>query len=229
MDFTTNRSGQSRVNGTVSAPQPNQPINKNTGNDMGGKPKHVLRVGGKWWKLSFLTLLYSGTILVVALLLYINIGSPAQEAKYVEKNKLQAVFVNVNGTNGGQVYFGNIKDLNSQYVRLTNVFYIQNQQTGTTQSSQSYTLVKLGCELHGPEDQMIINRDQVFFWENLKSDGQVAQKVADYYKQNPKGQDCSASSSSSSTSQSGASTQSSTNSASAATGTTGSSAATKKP
>jgi len=49
--------------------------------------------------------------------------------------------------------------------------------------------------LHGPEDQMLINRDQITFWENLKSDGQVAKAVGDYVKANPNGQTCSTSSS----------------------------------
>jgi hypothetical protein len=52
------------------------------------------------------------------------------------------------------------------------------------------SLVKLGCELHGPEDEMLINRSQIVFWENLKEDGQVTQAVAEYIEQNPDGQDC---------------------------------------
>jgi hypothetical protein len=100
--------------------------------------------------------------------------------------------VNVNGTNGGQVYFGHITSLTPQFIHLTNVFYIQNQATDqNSQATGSYNLVKLGCELHGPEDEMIINRSEVFFWENLKSSSQVAQKAAEFYKQNPNGQKCS--------------------------------------
>ena len=45
-------------------------------------------------------------------------------------------------------------------------------------------LQKLGSELHGPEDQMVINRDQVQFWENLKDDGQVVKAITTY-KANP--------------------------------------------
>jgi hypothetical protein len=37
---------------------------------------------------------------------------------------------------------------------------------------------------------MVINQEQVIFWENLKTDGQVAKAVADYQKQNPNGQKC---------------------------------------
>jgi hypothetical protein len=38
---------------------------------------------------------------------------------------------------------------------------------------------------------MVINRSEVEFWENLKSDGQVAKAVAQYQKANPNGQTCS--------------------------------------
>jgi hypothetical protein len=39
---------------------------------------------------------------------------------------------------------------------------------------------------------MILNRDQVLFWENLKSDGQVTEAVKKYVEANPNGQDCKA-------------------------------------
>ncbi|MGH7233984.1 MAG: hypothetical protein ACREF7_00865, partial [Candidatus Saccharimonadales bacterium] len=50
--------------------------------------------------------------------------------------------------------------------------------------------VKLGCELHAPYDQMVINMSQVTFWENLQSTGQVAKAVAQYDKTYPHGQTC---------------------------------------
>lgn len=174
----------------------------------------------KWVRYATVALLFSVTILVVSVVAYIGFKGQSNEFKYVNKNEYQAVFVNVTGTSGGQVYFGHIQSITDKYVNLTNVFYIQGQSsssTGTQSSQSSYTLVKLGCELHAPEDQMILNHDQVFFWENLKNSGQVATKIADYYKANPNGTTCnssstssSSSSSSSSTSQTGSSTQNNT-------------------
>jgi len=67
---------------------------------------------------------------------------------------------------------------------------VQPNQSTNSATSNDVSLVKLGCELHGPEDEMLINRDQVIFWENLKADGQVAKAVAEYQKQNPNGQKC---------------------------------------
>ena len=37
---------------------------------------------------------------------------------------------------------------------------------------------------------MLINRDQVTFWENLDKDGKVAKSIEEFKKANPKGPDC---------------------------------------
>ena len=111
------------------------------------------------------------------------------EEGFVDNSKLQAVFLNT-----GQVYFGKIKTLNSKYFVVKNIYYLQTSSgsTGATASSNtSVSLVKLGCELHEPFDQMVINATQVTFWENLQDNGQVAKAVATFQKQNPTGQKCS--------------------------------------
>lgn len=129
-------------------------------------------------------------VLAVVAIFTLGVGGTKAENSYVDKSKLQAVFLQT-----GQVYFGNVKDLNSKYVVLKNIYYLQTSSTGSSSSSSSsntnVSLVKLGCELHAPYDQMVINRDQVTFWENLQSDGQVAKAVATFQKDNPNGQKCS--------------------------------------
>lgn len=82
------------------------------------------------------------------------------------------------------------------FVNLKNIYYLtQATTTGTNGQSQAtgdYTLVKLGCQqIHYPSDQMLINRDQVTFWENLNKDGKVAKSIEEFVKQNPKGPNCS--------------------------------------
>jgi hypothetical protein len=113
------------------------------------------------------------------------------EQKFVDKTKLQAVFLN-----GGQVYFGNVLEVNNKFMRVGGIYYLrvnQQVQPGQTNASTSdVSLVKLGCELHGPSDAMVINREQIIFWENLKADGQVAKAVTEFNKQNPNGQKCEA-------------------------------------
>ncbi|MBP7806948.1 hypothetical protein KA047_00435 [Candidatus Saccharibacteria bacterium] len=138
-----------------------------------------------------LVLLVSIAILVLSTSALLAFGKKdSKEGRYVDETKLQAVFLN-----GGQVYFGNIQNLNREYIRMGNIYYLRvNQQVqpgnNAKQSDQDISLVKLGCELHGPENQMVINREQVIFWENLKNDGQVAKAVKQYQEQNPDGQKC---------------------------------------
>lgn len=139
-------------------------------------------------------LLFSATALIVALCVYLVMGggNATNEKKFVDSSKMQAVFLN-----GGQVYFGKLKDLNKNYLRVTDIYYLRvnqqvqpNQQNNGQAQQNDISLVKLGCELHGPQDEMLVNREQVIFWENLKKDGQVAKAVAEYIKQNPNGQQC---------------------------------------
>jgi hypothetical protein len=150
---------------------------------------------GKRKKLSFervasIILLFAVTILAILLVVKVGTSTVSKESKYVDESKLQAVFLN-----GGQVYFGDITALNNQYLKLNNIYYLRVNQTvqpnqQNNQNNNDVSLVKLGCELHGPQDQMVINREQIIFWENLKTDGQVAKAVETYVKQNPDGQKC---------------------------------------
>ncbi len=142
-------------------------------------------------------LLFVVALLVAAVVWFIYASSPASQAKYVDRSKLQAVFLNT-----GQVYFGNVQALNKDYLVLTNVYYLQSSSssTSTTQSTQNQnvSLVKLGCELHMPYDRMVVNTTEITFWENLQSDGQVAKAVTQFQQQNPNGQKCSTTTNSSS-------------------------------
>jgi hypothetical protein len=102
----------------------------------------------------------------------------------VDSGKYQAVFF----TNG-QVYFGKLQLAGSDYMKLTEIYYLQtqagettaaNNPQETTNDQSNVQLIKLGDEIHGPEDQMVISKDQVLFYENLKSDGKVAQSIDKY-------------------------------------------------
>ena len=108
-------------------------------------------------------------------------------AASIDSSRYQAVFF----TNG-QVYFGKLRNLNGDYFRLNDVFYLQtktdeessNPQETSTEDNANVQLVKLGSEIHGPEDEMIISKDQVLFFENLKSDGKVSDSITRYLSEN---------------------------------------------
>ena len=161
-------------------------VNNNTSSSGGGRFKKLRN--GKWLNLASIVLLFSITIVIVAVAAAIAFSDAKREEKFVDKSKMQAVFLE-----NGQVYFGSITGLNSSYLNLSNIYYLrvnQQVQPGKEAAQNDVSLVKLGCELHGPEDLMTINREQVTFWENLKSDGQVAKAVEEFVKQNPNGQNC---------------------------------------
>lgn len=151
------------------------------------------KLQGKWSRVGVAAAAFVVAVLLFAMIVASVFGGTKAESKFVDTSKLQAVFLNT-----GQVYFGNLKSLNNKYAVLTNIYYLQTSATGANNQNANVTLVKLGCELHEPFDQMIINRDQVTFWENLQDNGQVAKAVATFKEQNPNGQKCADQSTSSS-------------------------------
>jgi hypothetical protein len=165
---------------------------------------------GKMMRIAYLVLLAGVAILLLCIVLGVGRnGSSTREAKYVDTSKYQAVFLN-----NGQVYFGSIKSLNDGYVRMSSIYYL----TQNGDNSSNYSLVKLGCQqIHDPLDQMVINRSQVTFWENLNADGKVVKSIQQFQKENPNGPDCSQVSNQ--TQASGSSSQSSQNSTNTGTGT----------
>jgi hypothetical protein len=141
-------------------------------------------------------------VLLVAIGWLIFNGSPTtSESKQVDSSKYQAVFLNGGATSGSvayTTYFGHITKLNDNYVVLKNVYYLTTSSTTTAQSQANPQLTKLGCQqLHSPYDEMVINRSQVAFWENLQDSGKVVQAIKQFVQQNPNGPNCSATSSSS--------------------------------
>lgn len=135
-----------------------------------------------------LAILIAGAVLLLGLL--VSIGwfvYRASTAASIDSGRYQAVFF----TNG-QVYFGKLKSMNSGYMRLTDIYYLQaqsdaneseNPQETSTQSSD-VQLIKLGNEVHGPEDEMIISKDQILFFENLKTSGKVSESIKQHQSQN---------------------------------------------
>lgn len=86
----------------------------------------------------------------------------------------QAVFLN-----NDQVYFGHLSWSRGK-AKLTDVHYMRvttvlQPQTNTPQ--QDLQIVKLGGELHGPEDGMFITKENIMFWENLRNDSAVVKSI----------------------------------------------------
>lgn len=93
----------------------------------------------------------------------------------------------------GQVYFGKMSNAGKQFVKLNDIYYLQlaqapqpeGQNTTQTQQQQQVSLVKLGNELHGPVDEMQINRDHILFYEEMKNEAKVVEAINRYKKEGP--------------------------------------------
>lgn len=160
-----------------------------------GQPERPSKPGGRRIKRRWLNTISFILLVAIALLVGVLIFKIAlsgkNESSLVDSAKYQAVFLE-----GGQVYFGKIKSMNNNYMTIDNVYYLRvngQQQTANqteSQAQQDVSLARLGCELHGPQDLMVINRSQVSFWENLKDEGKVVAAINDFVKKNPNGQKC---------------------------------------
>lgn len=98
----------------------------------------------------------------------------------VKRNSYQAIFLS-----DGQVYFGKLSNIKSDYLKMTDVYYLQsNSQTDATKESSEGRpqpqLIKLGSEIHGPEDMIKIRSQQVSYWENLKTDSKVSKAIEEF-------------------------------------------------
>ena len=94
----------------------------------------------------------------------------------IPKDSWQAVFLDNN-----QVYFGKLSETNKDYVALTNVYYLRTADSltgGADKTSQGINLVKLGGELHGPEDLIYIPKAKIMFWENLTANSSVVKTIS---------------------------------------------------
>lgn len=128
------------------------------------------------------------------------LGTGASSAK---PSGYQAVFLA-----NGQVYFGKLSDFAGTEPILRDVYYLKvgsvtetpktaevkidpkdKPATGsavkatpipTPSPKAGFTLVKLGEEIHGPQDEIKLNKDQILFVENLRDDSQVVSAIKRY-------------------------------------------------
>ena len=138
------------------------------------------------------TILWLVVILVAALLILTIFnglfGGGARNfgrlSDWADFSKYQAVFLS-----NGQVYFGKVTDANQQTLVLENIYYLrsagslqttQAKNSTSTPETDNFSLVKLGGEIHGPEDKMSINLSQVLFVEDLKYDSKVVEAIKAY-------------------------------------------------
>lgn len=121
-------------------------------------------------------------VLVGALLLW-SVYSKGDTG--IDSSKYQAILL----TNG-ESYIGKLDMLSNGYMQLTDVFYLK-PKTDVSDTSQQKTtdqndvqLIKFGDEVQGPEDKIVIAKDQIVYYQNLKTDGKVTQKIEEFKNPN---------------------------------------------
>lgn len=129
-----------------------------------------------------LMLLVIVVVVVAAIMFWKTEGDDVES---YSKDAYHAVFLSNN-----QVYFGKLAAVTNERVELTDIYYLQvNQQIQPVQQEQGaeaakpqsqLSLVKLGNEIHGPTDKMVINREQLLFYEELKGDSRVTKAIEQY-------------------------------------------------
>lgn len=113
------------------------------------------------------------TGLIFIIILGIVIGLAASMIRRIGVPKIDPNIYQSVILEGNQQYFGHLKNLNSRYPYLADVYYVRPGSNGA-----SPQLIKLGGELHGPEDMMYLNWKKVVFWENLRPDSEVVKGIA---------------------------------------------------
>lgn len=98
----------------------------------------------------------------------------------IETDKYQTVYLM-----NGQIYFGKLTALNDTQLKLTNVYFLQTNTTDETAADASddtaskAQLIKLSEAIYDPQDEMIISKSQMLYFQNLRDDGRAAQLIKD--------------------------------------------------
>ena len=117
-----------------------------------------------------------------------NTNYKTKLAEYIPieiKGEYNAIFL----TNG-QTYFGKIEEQDKELIKFTDIYYLRLTQDLHNQKfdelknplPDQLVLIKLGKELHGPQDTMYINKDQILFIEELQNNSMVVNAIKDYEK-----------------------------------------------
>ncbi|PIR87207.1 MAG: hypothetical protein COU11_01480 [Candidatus Harrisonbacteria bacterium CG10_big_fil_rev_8_21_14_0_10_49_15] len=135
-------------------------------------------------KKSWILLVIVLIVVVVAGYMFFTYQQESGQALSTDANtsKYQAVFLDNN-----QVYFGQITSTSGDFITLQDIYYLQvNQRLQPIQEGETpannpdISLVKLGGELHGPTDEMRINKDHVLIIEDLRKDSNLVGAIEQY-------------------------------------------------
>lgn len=123
-------------------------------------------------------MLVSAFLFAVLVLAQLSIRGITHLITMPPRSGLYGVFLS-----NGQVYFGTIAKEDAASLLLKDIYYIETKTgAASTQAPSDVSLIRLGSELHGPENWMEVNREHILFIEKLRPDGKVAKAIDDYGK-----------------------------------------------
>lgn len=131
-----------------------------------------------WWKKGLLIWTTILLLIVISGLIYLLRPNLFGLGLGGNPKKWQAVFL-ING----QVYFGKIVKETSRVIVLDEVHYLQTEPARPAKEGESdpqppgLSVVKLGQEIHQPENVMRINKNQILFVEDLRVDSQIVRVI----------------------------------------------------
>lgn len=153
------------------APEPVQP--RRTVSSAPAPSRKPIRKG--WLIASILV-----ALLVIAAAVWLLLGQGRANGAGIDAGKFQTVYLM-----NGQIYFGKLTAINDAQYKLSNVYYLQtaaeggtNEQASTqTSAANNSQLIKLSNAVYGPDDEMVISKDQVLYFQNLNPEGRAAQLI----------------------------------------------------
>lgn len=121
-----------------------------------------------------------GALIVIAGVAWLLLGQSRASGAGIDAGKFQTVYLM-----NGQIYFGKLTAINDAQYKLSNVYYLQTASTGATNEQASTQtnaannsqLIKLSNAVYGPDDEMVISKDQVLYFQNLNPEGRAAQLI----------------------------------------------------
>ena len=119
-----------------------------------------------------------GIVIVLVLGILFVWSSSQSKGVAIDGNKYQAVYLM-----NGQIYFGKLSNASEDNMKLTKVYYLQTPTEGAdTKSSNEVSasnvqLIKLSSAIYGPEDEMVISKDKILYYQNLQADSKAAKLI----------------------------------------------------
>lgn len=141
----------------------------------------------KKWSFEMLMLPYAVIVLAIILGGIALLVRNKEFTRTMPTDTYQAVFL----TNG-QVYFGKLSPLNRDYMKLSDVYYLQQSEVetnatdpaaeaaGTEEAVQTeFAVFRLGeAEIHQPVNEIVLNREHIIMWENMEPSSQVIEAIS---------------------------------------------------